>query len=196
MAQNDQQIAPTRGEKHDVLSVFLGRWRAEGMSYGSPNQPKDNPKSAAEKWTSTHTATWHTGQFFLLQDERAMIGGKPFDTLSVLGVDAGTGRHVARTFDNHGFYRHYDLAVDGRVWTVTGATATARADLLHRRTAEPAACTLESVRMRSGFFRCSFTELRFHAVHNGPEFAERCLTTAPRPTSATCACTARHHVVD
>jgi hypothetical protein len=126
VSESDREIAPVLGDKHQALAVFLGQWRAEGESYGSSNQPPEDPKSAAEPWTSTHTGEWHTGAFFLIQDERAVVGGKPFDTLSVLGVDAKTGRYFARAFENHGFYRHYDVAVDSRVWTLTGETERAR----------------------------------------------------------------------
>ena len=126
MAESDTKGAPVRSDKHQALTVFLGRWRAEGESYGSPQQPAEAPKSAAEPWISTHTGNWHTGEFFLIQDERAAIGGKPFDTLSVMGVDAKNGRHFARTFENHGFYRHYDVVVDGQVWTLLGEAERAR----------------------------------------------------------------------
>lgn len=128
MATNDDQTASTRGVQHEALAVFLGRWRAEGLSYGSPNQPVDNPKSAPEQWTSTHTGTWHTGEYFLIQDERAMTGDYPLDTLSVMGVDATTECYFARCFENHGFYRHYDVTVDGRVWTLAGESERARID--------------------------------------------------------------------
>lgn len=109
--------------------MFLGNWRAEGQSYGT-----EKP----EPWLSTHSATWHTGELFLVQDERATVGLDPFDTLSIMGVDTAnqpgaagpnTGRLFDRTFDNHGFCRDYDLAVDGRVWTITGATERARIEL-------------------------------------------------------------------
>ena len=123
---DDSEGAPVRTDKHEALTVFLGRWRAEGESYGSPKQAVEAPKRVTEPWISTHTGKWHTGEFFLIQDERAAIGGKPFDTLSVMGVDAKTGRHFARTFENHGFYRHYDVVVEGKVWTVTGETERAR----------------------------------------------------------------------
>lgn len=126
MTQKEREAAPVRDDKHRALAAFLGQWRAEGRSYGSPHQPADDPMSAAEPWASTHSAMWHTGEFFLVQDERAVIGGKTFDTLSVLGVDARTGGYFARTFENHGFYRHYDVVVDGRVWTVTGELERAR----------------------------------------------------------------------
>ena len=110
---------PTRDERHDALAVFLGQWRAEGTSYGESDGP----------WRSTHVARWHTGEFFLVQDERATTGGRPFDTLSVMGVDPETGRWFARTFENHGFSRHYDVSRDGRVWTFAGAEERARIEL-------------------------------------------------------------------
>jgi hypothetical protein len=115
---SDHEAPPTRGEQHEALAVFLGRWRAEGTSYGSPQQSKDDPKRGGELWISTHTGTWHTGKFFLIQDERARVGGHPFDTLSVMGVDLQTRRYFARSFENHGFYRHYELAVNGQVMEV------------------------------------------------------------------------------
>ena len=86
----------------------------------------DAPKAAPEPWQSSHVAQWYTGEFFLIQDERAIVGGNPFDTLGVLGVDPQSGQYFVRSFENHGFYRHYDLAVDGRVWTLTGAAERAR----------------------------------------------------------------------
>lgn len=117
---------PTRGAQHEALGAFLGRWKAQGKSYGSPMQREDDPRSAAEPWASTHTGRWHTGEFFLIQDERATTGANAFDTVSVMGVDAGAGRYFARSFENHGFYRRYDVAVDGHVWTLTGETERAR----------------------------------------------------------------------
>jgi hypothetical protein len=122
----DDEKAPKRGKQHEALAMFLGRWRAEGKSYGSPKQPAADPKSQPEPWVSTHSARWHTGEFFLIQDERATTGKNPFDTLSIMGVDAATGRLFARTFENHGFSRDYDVTVDGLIWTFTGPHERAR----------------------------------------------------------------------
>ena len=69
---------------------------------------------------------WHTGEVFLIQDERAFVGGKPFDTLTLLGIDARSGQYFVRSFENHGFYRNYDLAVVGRIWSLAGASERAR----------------------------------------------------------------------
>ena len=82
---NRPQTAPQRGAQHDALEVFLGRWNAEGQSFGGPDQDALNPRGNPTKWTSTHTARWHTGKFFLIQGERAQVDG-PFDTLSIMGL--------------------------------------------------------------------------------------------------------------
>ena len=128
MAANDSEAPPRRDDRHEALAVFLGSWRADGDSYGDPQQSEADPKGAPERWVSTHTGRWHPGEFFLVQDERAMVGGHPFDTLSLMGVDAATGRYFARSFENQGFYRHYDVSVDGRRWTLTGDTDRAVID--------------------------------------------------------------------
>ena len=54
----DNETPPKHGKLHEALSVFLGDWKAEGASYGSPDQSETDPKAHAEKWTSTVSATW------------------------------------------------------------------------------------------------------------------------------------------
>ena len=54
-----------------------------------------------------HTARFHTGDFFLIQDEHATTGPNgpfPFHTISVMGVDPSTDSYFAHTFKNHGFF--------------------------------------------------------------------------------------------
>ena len=126
--QNQLRVTPERGAQHDVLDVFRGDWKAEGLSFASPDQNVQNPRGNSTQWTSTHSTRWHTGQFFLIQNERAQVNGS-FDTLSVLGWDEDADRYFASTFDNHGFYRHYDVTVEGNVWTISGKTERARIEL-------------------------------------------------------------------
>ena len=123
---NESETAPIRGSAHDALSVFLGEWRAEGMSFGGTDQSGADPKANGVSWVSTHTARWHSGEFFLFQDERAQIGTASLDTVSVMGVEVGGNDCFARTFENHGFYRHYALSVDGQAWMLEGKTERAR----------------------------------------------------------------------
>ncbi len=125
MATRDSEATPVRGSAQDALSVFIGDWRAEGTSFGGTDQSGANPKANGVPWISTHSTRWHTGEFFLIQDERALIGGAAFDTISVLGLEADDNGYFARTFENHGFYRHYALSVDGRIWLLKGVTERA-----------------------------------------------------------------------
>jgi hypothetical protein len=126
MSTDDNAAPPPY--RPEALKAFLGEWRAEGQSYGGPDQSTSDPKKNAEPWKSTHTGRWHTGGFFLIQDEKATTGTKPFDTFSVLGVDELSGAYFARSFENHGFHRHYHVALDDRIWTFTGATERARVE--------------------------------------------------------------------
>lgn len=103
--------------EHDALAIFLGDWQAEGTAYGGDDQSLDNPHAGASAWNSIHSARWHSGNYFIVQDERA---NGPFDTLSLMGWDAEAGRYFARTIENHGFARDYTLTVDDRTWTLTG----------------------------------------------------------------------------
>ena len=59
---------PKRGSEH----VFIGEWRAEGTNYDADGK--------TSSWVSSHTGRWHTGQFSLVQDEKANPGPQPFDT--------------------------------------------------------------------------------------------------------------------
>ena len=117
--------APRRTAMHEALAVFLGEWRAQGTSYGGTDQSGDDPRANGVEWVSEHKGYWHTGEFFLVQDERARPGGTVFDTLSVMGVDAENGAWFARSFENHGFYRDYPVTREGKVWTFSGETERA-----------------------------------------------------------------------
>ena len=102
---------------HEKLAAFLGDRHAQGTSYGGDEQSSDNLHAGATPWTSVHSARWHSGEYFIVQDERA---NGPFDTLSVLGWDADAGRYFARTVENHGFARDYSMTVDGDSWALAG----------------------------------------------------------------------------
>lgn len=125
MVNDAKQSSPKRGKAQQALEVFLGDWKSEGTSYGGTDQSGADPRANGVSWQSTHTGRWHSGEFFLIQDERAQVDGAPFDTLFVLGVDAETEDCFASTFENHGFHRRYALRVDGDQWTLTGAAERA-----------------------------------------------------------------------
>lgn len=101
----------------EKLAVFLGDWHAQGSSYGGDAQTSDNPHAGETPWNSIHSARWYSGNYFIVQDERA---NGPFNTLSLLGWDAEAERYFARTIENHGFARDYTMTVVGHMWTLTG----------------------------------------------------------------------------
>ena len=93
----------------EALKVFLGDWSAEGTAYGADQK--------GEPWRSVHSAVWHSGGFFIVQNGRA---NGPFDTMSFLGWDADRSTYFSWSIENHGFAREYLVTVDGDVWTFTG----------------------------------------------------------------------------
>lgn len=115
---------PHRNEKHQALSAFLGRWTSRGTSYGGTDQSGSDPKANGQPWLGTCEGRWHTGSFFLVQDERVDIAGSRFDTLSVMGVGE-EGRYFARSFENHGFSRDYEVQRSGNEWTILGKSERA-----------------------------------------------------------------------
>jgi hypothetical protein len=56
---------------HGKLAVFLGDWHTEGTSYGGDEKSPGAPRAGATPWTSVHAARWHSGNYFVVQDERA-----------------------------------------------------------------------------------------------------------------------------
>lgn len=122
--------APQRNAKHEALAVFLGKWAAHGTSFGGTDQTGEDPKAKGQAWMSTHEAAWHTGRFFIIQDERADIAGDQFDTLSIIGVD-DDGSYFSRSVENHGFYRKYKVTCEGDRWKFDGATERATVAFEH-----------------------------------------------------------------
>ncbi|PTL71331.1 hypothetical protein C1I63_19100 [Rathayibacter caricis DSM 15933] len=99
---------------HEALAIFVGDWSATGTAYGADLD--------GAEWRSVHSARWHSGEQFVVQDERA---NGPFDTLSFLGWDAERGTYFSWSIENHGFAREYLVTCDGASWTFTGATERA-----------------------------------------------------------------------
>ncbi len=112
----------TDPEPHRRLSAFLGDWHAVGTSYGGQEQSQDDPHAGATPWSSIHSARWHSGHYFVVQDERA---SGPFDTLTLMGWDVEAERYFARSIENHGFARDYTMTVEGRTWTLSGESERA-----------------------------------------------------------------------
>ena len=108
------------GPEHERLGVWIGEWRAEGTNYAA-----DGAKSP---WLSDESVEWLAGRFFVVQRWNEHGSAEPFIGLGVMGYDSETKRYFTRSFENHGFYRHYDMTIDGNHWTLDGATERARVE--------------------------------------------------------------------
>jgi hypothetical protein len=116
---------PVRGPAHERLGVFVGRWHAEGMSYGGPDQDPEAPRARGVPWISGELTEWHPGGFFIVQDEDATIGSQSLITHAMIGWNAGAGHYVAHAIENHGFYRRHIVRNHGAIWTFTASTERA-----------------------------------------------------------------------
>jgi hypothetical protein len=100
--------------EHEALAVFIGDWSAEGIAYGADQE--------GGPWRSVHSARWHSGGYFVVQDERA---NGPFDTTSFLGWDPDRGTYFSWSIENHGFSREYLVTRDDMTWSFSGASERA-----------------------------------------------------------------------
>ena len=110
---------PRRGPEHEKLAVFVGHWHAEGTNYDIDG--KTSP------WVSDEHVEWLPGRFFVVQRWHANPDA-PFIGMGVIGYDAEAKRYFTHSFENHGFFRQYEMRVDGDIWTFTGPSERARVE--------------------------------------------------------------------
>lgn len=116
---------PRLGPEYERLGIFAGNWRAEGTSYGADQDPAA-PRANGAAWSSEETVRLLDGGFFLILDERAMVGSDLLVTHAIIGWDKAAGQYVSHAAENHGHYRRYEIAVSGRTWTLDSGTERAR----------------------------------------------------------------------
>lgn len=91
------------------LDVFVGEWAVEATFPGE--QPPEAPPARVR-------FEWALGGQFLLQRTEVSVPEVP-DSLSIVGVDAGTGGYTQHYFDSRGVARLYAMSLEGGVWTLT-----------------------------------------------------------------------------
>lgn len=116
---------PQPSAAHKKLSVFVGKWHAEGQSYAEGQQAA-SPKASAVPWTSEESYEWLPGRFFLLHRWNAMAGTRAFKGTEIIGYDAARGGYFTRFFDNAGNHPEYRAIIDGNVWTFSEPATRAK----------------------------------------------------------------------
>src|SRR5262252_196705 len=99
-------FAAVRTPLHDALEAFVGRWHSEGTWHGALAGSAATVPTATH-WRSAHSARWRRGRYFVVHDEQGHAGTEPLDILTVIGVDAPSGKLFAHCFDSRGLQRRY-----------------------------------------------------------------------------------------
>lgn len=124
MAETSKPQVSQPGAAQRRLDVVVGKWRAEGESYGDGQRAAD-PRASAVPWTSEESYEWLPGGFFLFHRWDAMAGERVFKGTEIIGFDAAREDYFAHMFDNAGNHVEYRARVVGDVWTFAEAQTRA-----------------------------------------------------------------------
>jgi hypothetical protein len=103
---------PSRGEAHERLEVFVGRWINEGamaMADGSD-----------VRVVTSDVYEWGPGGFFLVHTAHGRIGDTGVGGIEIIGVDRGNGGYRCEFFDSMGNVSSQSLVERDGVWTWVG----------------------------------------------------------------------------
>lgn len=110
---DDPKEVPAQVPELKELDVFVGRWRAEGQSFGERGIENNLPP---ESWTSEETYEWIPGGHFLLHRWDARVGSKEFTGIEIIGYDKETQSYFAHLFDNLGNKIIYTIVREQGGW--------------------------------------------------------------------------------
>ncbi|MES3035321.1 MAG: DUF1579 family protein [Gemmatimonadota bacterium] len=102
-----------------TLEVFIGTWNTTGEVLETESSP-------AGTLVATDTYRWLPGKHFIVHEVDARFDGQPTRSMEVMGFDAATKRHVARSYDDQGATEEFVVALKGRRWSITGETVRFR----------------------------------------------------------------------
>jgi hypothetical protein len=105
---------PRRGSEHERLSVFIGKWNAEGQN------KEGAPVSPGARVTASETYEWLPGEFFVVARGEMFFGNDALKSIAVIGYDALSQQYVMHQFDSMGYSRVYRGGVRDTTWKFTG----------------------------------------------------------------------------
>jgi hypothetical protein len=106
---------PRPGPAHARLARFVGTWDTTGRLV-------DGPSGAAGALVAVDRYEWMPGGFFLLHHVDGRLGDAAVRALEVIGWDDARGAYRTWAFDEAGTAATYEARLDGRAWTIVGAT--------------------------------------------------------------------------
>lgn len=108
--------SPDQGPSHRLLEAFVGTWKVEGVSNGS---------SVPVESSGTEDYRWLEGEFFLEYRWTRMYGKQKHSGIGLIGFDKAKDGYFTKNFDNLGYYREYETAIDKGLMTLKGETERA-----------------------------------------------------------------------
>jgi len=95
------------------FEVFIGTWNTTG-------DVQETEASPAGTLSATDTYRWLPGRHFIVHDVDARFGKEPARSMEVMGFDALKKQYFARSYDDRGTVEVFDLALNGRRFSITG----------------------------------------------------------------------------
>lgn len=94
-------------------ALFIGTWNTTG-------DVRDTEAGPASTLIATDTYAWLPGRGFIVHHVDARFDGKPARSMEVMGYDAAREAWFAQSFDDQGTTESFDVALQGRRWTIDG----------------------------------------------------------------------------
>lgn len=106
-------------EKTNSLKPLIGTWSIEGVNISAAPESRETPVTGIWKVEAM------AGGKFLESHWEYDSGSDKHIGISILGTPNDDPRTKIFNFDNGGFYRAYDLNIDGQTWNIQGETERA-----------------------------------------------------------------------
>lgn len=118
VAQPDRCLLenPMAANRMSCLDVFIGTWNTTGDVLKTESAPADT-------LSGTDTYRWIPGRHFIVHDADARFGVNPARSMEVIGYDVESRKHWARSYDDQGTSELFEVALEGKRWSITGASA-------------------------------------------------------------------------
>jgi hypothetical protein len=129
-ASASAQTAPTPGKEVKKLDFFVGTWMVDGTI-------AQGPWGAGGKFTSTNTAEWMPGKFFVEGHADFKMPpelGGDGKAVSYLGYDTDENVYTYNSFNSQGRRETSTGAVSGDTWTWTSSANYGGQEIKQKRT--------------------------------------------------------------
>ena len=101
------------------LELFIGTWNTTGAVLATDGGP-------ATTLSATDTYRWLPGKHFIIHEADARFGDKPTRSMEVIGQDLTSKEYVARAYDDRGASDVFEMALNGKRWSISGDAARFR----------------------------------------------------------------------